>query len=165
MLMTLNDQLQPMPTPIVESIQMRTFRNVDGSAAPPASTGVGMNIYEYTLKRRLLFDGLKDGGLERTPDDQPIYRTIMLGPKAPDWGESGRSFTLMQDCRRCHTGAGQVGVHTVVSIVHQGGFDAGAQMGASRALPADTPSPRGPRAALWKSRHETYRRLLDHLER
>jgi hypothetical protein len=164
-LMTLDDQLQPVPTPIVESIQMRTFRNVDGTANPPTSTGVGMNVYEYTLKRRLLLDGLKCGGLERTPDDQPIYRTIFLGSKAPDWGESGRSFTLMQDCRRCHTGAGQVGVHTVFSIVHQGGFDAGAQMGASRALAADTPSPRGPRAALWKTRHETWRRLLELTDR
>lgn len=163
-LITLDDQLNPTPTPIVESIQMRTFRNVDGKSEPPTSTGVGMNMYEYTMKRRLLFDGLKYGGLERTPDDHPIYRVIFLGPKAQDWGENGRSFTLMQDCRRCHTGAGQIGVQTVFSIVHQGGFDAGAQMGAANALPAGAASPRGPRAALWKSRHESYRRLLDYLD-
>ncbi|HUE16265.1 MAG TPA: hypothetical protein VMR25_18980 [Planctomycetaceae bacterium] len=30
-------------------------------------------------------------------------------------------------------------------------------------LAAAAPSPRGPRAATWKSRHETYRRLLDYL--
>lgn len=165
LMMTLDDQLKPTPTPIVESIQMRTFRNVDGKPEPPTSTGVGMNMYEYTLKRRLLFDGLKFGGLERTPDNHPIYRTIMLGPKAPDWGENGRSLTLMQDCRRCHTGAGQIGVQTVFSIVHQGGFDAGAQMGAAHALPAGASSPRGPRAAHWKSLHESYRRLLDYLDR
>lgn len=163
-LMTLDDQLNPTPTPIVESIQMRTFRNIDGKSEPPTSTGVGMNMYEYTMKRRLLFDGLKHGGLERTPDDHPIYRVIFLGPKAPDWGENGRSFTLMQDCRRCHTGAGQIGVQTVFSIVHQGGFDAGAQMGAATALSAGAVSPRGPRAALWKTRHETYRRLLEYLD-
>src|SRR5262249_42990256 len=133
-------------------------------AEPPTSTGVGMNIYEYTLKRRLLFDGLQHGGLERTPDDLPIYRVIFLGPKAPDWGENGRSLTLMQDCRRCHTGGGQFGVHTVVSIGPSGGFAAGAQRGAAPALPAGGPSPRGPRAVLWKTRHESYRRLLDALD-
>ncbi len=164
-LMTLDDQLVPTPTPIVESVQMRTFRNVDGKPEPPTSTGVGMNMYEYTLKRRLLFDGMKHGGLERTPDDMPIYRVIFLGPKASDWGENGRSLMLMQDCRRCHTGAGQIGVQTMPSIVHQGGFDAGAQMGASHVLPAGSPSPRGPRAALWKTRHESYRRLLEYLDR
>ncbi|MFO0918771.1 MAG: hypothetical protein U0872_10710 [Planctomycetaceae bacterium] len=163
LLITLDDRLIPTPTPIVESVQLRTFRNVDGSSEPPTSTGVGMNVYEYTLKRRLLFHGLKDGGLERTPDDQPIYRVIMQGPQAPDWGDSGRSLTLMQDCRRCHTGAGQIGVQTMPSIVHSGGFDAGAQMGASTVIPAGSPSPRGPRAVLWKTRHETYRRLLDDL--
>ncbi len=163
LLITLNDQLIPTPTPMVESIQMRTFRNVEGTSEPPTSTGVGMNIYEYTLKRRLLFDGLKYGGFERTPDDQPIYRVIMQGPNAPDWGDAGRSLTLMQDCRRCHTGAGQIGVQTMPSIVHSGGFDAGAQMGASTVVPAGSSSPRGPRAVLWKTRHETYRRLLDEL--
>lgn len=164
-LMTLDDQLNPTPTPIVESIQMRTFRNIDGKPEPPTNTTVGMNIYEYLLKRRLLFDGLKYGGLERTPDDHPIYRVIFLGPKAPDWGENGRSLTLMQDCRRCHTGSGRYGVYTMPSLVHQGGFDAGAQMGASTALPAGAQSPRGPRAALWKTRHESYRRLLEYLDR
>ena len=40
----------------------------------------------------------------------------------------------MQDCRRCHTGAGQIGVQTIVSLVHQGGVDAGAQLGVAHPL-------------------------------
>lgn len=122
-----------------------------------------MNVSEHTLKRRLLFDGLKQGGLEREPDDQPIYRVIFQPEKAPDWGDIGRSLTLVQDCRRCHTSAGQIGVQTIVSLVHQGGVDAGAQLGVAHPLPAGAPSPRGARGAIWKSRHETYRRLLDYL--
>jgi hypothetical protein len=160
-LMTLDDQLRPTPTPIVESVRLRVFCNVDGGPVPPTNTGVGMNVSEFTLKRRLLFDGLKQGGLEREPDNQPIYRVIFQPEKAPDWGDIGRSLTLVQDCRRCHTGAGQVGVQTIVSLVHQGGVDAGAQLGVAHPLAPGTPSPRGQRAATWKSRHETYRRLLD----
>lgn len=163
-LMTLDDQWRPTPTRLVESVRLRTFRNVDGKTEPPTNTGVGMNVSEYTLKRRLLFDGVKQGGLVREPDEVPIYRVIFQSEKAPDWGDSGRSLTLVQDCRRCHTGGGQVGVQTLVSLVHQGGFDAGAQLGIAHALPHGQPSPRGPRAATWKSRHETYRRLLEFLD-
>lgn len=162
-LITLDDQLRPTPTPIVESVRLRVFRNVDGSAEPPTNTGVGMNVSEYTLKRRLLFDGLKQGGLEREPDNQPLYRVIFMGDKAPDWGDVGRTLTLAQDCRRCHTGAGQIGVQTIFSLVHQGGVDAGAQLGVAHPLAAGEPSPRGARGATWKSRHETYRRLLEYV--
>lgn len=162
-LITLDDDLKPTPTPIVESVRLRVFRNTDGTAKPPTNTEVGMNVSELTLKRRLLFDGVKQGGLEREPDDQPIYRVIFQPDNAPDWGDIGRTLSLKQDCRRCHTGAGQVGVQTIVSIVHQGGVDAGAQLGVAHALPAGAPSPRGPRAATFKTRHETYRRLLDFL--
>ncbi|MEX2286323.1 MAG: hypothetical protein WD648_04480 [Planctomycetaceae bacterium] len=55
-------------------------------------------------------------------------------------------------------------MQTIVSLVHQRGVDAGAQLGVAHALAPDTPSPHGPRAATWKSRHETYRRLLDCLD-
>lgn len=163
LLITLDDQLRPVPTRIVESVQMRIFRNVDGKPEPPTNTGVGMNVSEYTLKRRLLFDGLKQGGLERTPDNHPIYRVIFQVPKAPDWGSGGRSLSLVQDCRRCHTGADQVGGETIFSLLHSGGFDAGATLGVSHALAAGMPSPRGPRAVMWKTRHEAYRRLLEYL--
>jgi hypothetical protein len=162
-MITLDDQLRPTPTPIVESVRLRVFRNVDGTAAPPTNTGVGMNVAEYTLKRRLLFDGLKHGGLRREPDGVPLYRVIFMGDAAPDWGDVGRTLTLAQDCRRCHTGAGQIGVQTIFSLVHQGGVDAGAQLGVAHPLAVGEPSPRGPRAATFKSRHETYRRLLEYV--
>ncbi len=163
LLITLDDELRPVPTRIVESVQLRVFRNVDGKPEPPTNTGVGMNVSEYVLKRRLLFDGLKQGGLERTPDDKPIYRVIFQVPNAPDWGGGGRSLSLAQDCRRCHTGAGQVGVQTIFSLLHDGGFDGGSTLGVSHPLAAGTPSPRGPRAVMWKTRHESYRRLLDYV--
>ncbi|MEX2286325.1 MAG: hypothetical protein WD648_04490, partial [Planctomycetaceae bacterium] len=56
---------------------------------------------------------------------------------------------------------GQIGVQTIVSLVHQGGVDAGAQLGVAHTLVPGAPSPHGPSAATWKSRHETYCRLLD----
>jgi hypothetical protein len=161
----LDDEFRPTPTPIVESVRLRVFLNVDGSAEPATNTGVGMNVSEFTLKRRLLFDNLKYGGLAREPDDQPIYRVIFQPENAPDWGDTGRTLSLARDCRRCHTGGGQIGAQTIPTLVHQGGVDAGAPLGVAHALPAGTPSPHLPRAATWKSRHETYRRLLELLDR
>ena len=135
------------------------------SAEPPTNTGVGMNIAEYTLKRRLLFERQKQGGLAREPDDQPLYRVIFMGDETPDWGDIGRTLTISQDCRRCHTGGGQIGAQTMFSLFNQGGFGVGAQMGISHALAAHAPSPRGSRAATWKTQHETYRRLLEYTEK
>ena len=42
-------------------------------------------------------------------------------------------------------------------------FDADAQMGVARALKPDQIGERGKRVARYKSRHESYRRLLEYL--
>jgi len=62
------EERRPTPTKIVWSIRHRRYRNVDGSSAPLTNTGVGIPVREYTLKRRLLFEGLQRGGLAREPD-------------------------------------------------------------------------------------------------
>ncbi|MFO1022130.1 MAG: hypothetical protein U0903_15775 [Planctomycetales bacterium] len=141
-MMTLDDQLRPVPTPIVESVRLRVFRNVTGEPQPPTNTEVGMNVSEYTLKRRLLFDGLKQGGLVREPDNQPIYRVIFMGDFAPDWGDIKRTLTLTQDCRRCHTGQGRSAYKPSFRWFIRG-VDAGAQIGVAHPLPPALP----PRAA------------------
>ena len=121
---------------------------------------------EYTLKRRLLFNGLKNGGLQRESADMPQYRIIFQPENAPDWGTQGRKV-LFQQCADCHTTpkADRPGVHSLPSIVHMGGFGAGAQLGIALPLDPTQPDTRGKRAAKWKSKHETYRRLLEHLGR
>ena len=165
-MMTLNRELQPVPTKIVESIRHRAYRNVDGSSTPETNTGVGMHVTEYTMKRRLLFNNLKHGGLEREPADLPQYRVIFQPQDAKDWGTDGRKV-LFQQCADCHMSprANRIGVHSMPSIVHMGGFDVGAQLGVARPLDPDKPDTRGKRAAKWKLQHETYRRLLDYVGR
>ena len=60
---------------------------------------------------------------------------------------------------------GSRGVHSMPSIVHMGGFNAGAQLGIVHPLEPKEAGIRGRRVARWKSQHETYRRLLEFLER
>ena len=38
------------------------YKNVDGSPDPQTNTGRGLNATQYVVRRRLLFDGLKQGG-------------------------------------------------------------------------------------------------------
>jgi hypothetical protein len=51
------------------------------------------------------------------------------------------------------------------SIVHMGGFDAGAQLGIAKPLTPkqQNANVKGKRVARWKTQHETYRRLLESL--
>jgi len=165
-MMTLDTELRPTPTKIVESLRHRTYRNIDGSSTPPTNTGVGMHVREYTSKRRLLFDRLKRGGLAREPDELPIYRVIFQPANAPDWGTDKRKV-LFQQCADCHMTprADRTGVHSMPSIVHMGGFDAGAQLGIVHPLDPSKASVRGQRVARWKTQHETFRKLLDYLGR
>lgn len=165
LMMSVDDQLRPVPTRIVESFQFRVFRNLNGSSEPPTNTGVGINVLDYRMKRHLLFDNLKSGGLEREPEDQPQYRVAIGGLKstAPDWGFDGKKV-LFQQCADCHMSAKleRLGVASIPSITHSGGFDAGAMMGISRPVSPDQIGARAHRVARFKSRHESFRRLLEH---
>lgn len=166
LMMSMDEQLRPVPTSVVESFQFRVFLNLDGSSQPETNTGVGINVLDYRLKRHLLFDGLKSGGLEREPEEEPQYRVAIGGLKAtaPDWGFDGKKV-LFQQCADCHMSPKleRLGVASIPSITHSGGFDAGAMMGISRPVSPDQIDARAKRVARFKSRHESYRRLLEHL--
>ena len=70
-------------------------------------------------------------------------------------------------CADCHMSpkADRTGAHSMPSIVHMGGFDAGAQPGIVHPLDPDEAGLRCQRAARWKTQHETNRRLLEHKRR
>jgi hypothetical protein len=166
LMMSMDDQLRPVPTRIVESFQFRVFLNLDGASIPTTNTGVGINVLDYRMKRHLLFDDLKSGGLKREPEDEPQYRVAIGGLKAtaPDWGFDGKKV-LFQQCADCHMSPklDRLGVASIPSITYSGGFDAGAMMGISRPVSPDQIGARAKRVARFKSRHESHRRLLEHL--
>jgi len=162
-LIGLDTELKPVPTRLVQSVRLRTFRNSDGAEDAATHSGKGMNVYEYVLRRRLALSGMKQGGLEREPNDLPQYRLVFEGKDAPDWGRRGRLDKVSTQCVGCHTGQGP-GTYSLVTLTNQGGFDAGAMMGVAHTLKPGAASPRGPRAARWKQKDETYRRLVEAAE-
>ena len=166
-LIALDPNLQLVPTPVVQSVRLLIFKSVDGIADPSTNLGNGVIAAKYTLKRRLaLADvGMQHGGLHREPDDLPVYRVLFENEFARDWGSRGRYYSLTADCRSCHSGAGQTGVQMIGSVINTASIDSGAAMGVSHTLPAGAPSPHPARTVKWKTAEETYRRLLEFLEK
>jgi hypothetical protein len=127
----------------------------------------GVNAAKYTLKRRLALaeGGMLHGGLHREPDDLPVYRVLFENEAAPDWGSRGRYFQLTADCRSCHSGSGQTGVQMIGSVVNTASIDSGAALGVSHTLAPGAPSPHPARTVKWKTAEESYRRLVEFLEK
>jgi hypothetical protein len=166
-LIALDPNLQLIPTSLVQSVRLLIFKNVDGVADPSTNLGNGVIAAKYTLKRRLALaeGGMQHGGLHREPDDLPVYRVLFENETARDWGSRGRYYSLTADCRSCHSGARQTGVQMIGSVVNSASIDSGAAMGVSHPLPAGAPSPHPARTVKWKTAEETYRRLVEFLEK
>jgi hypothetical protein len=166
-LIALDTDLRLVPTSIVQSVRLLIFKGVDGAADPSTNLKNGVNAAKYTLKRRLALadGGMQHGGLHREPDDLPVYRVLFENEAARDWGSRGRYYPLTADCRSCHSGAGQTGVQMIGSFINTASVDSGAAMGVSHTLPAGAPSPHPARTVKWKTAEETYRRLLEFLEK
>jgi hypothetical protein len=145
---------------VVELVHVFVYKNVDGSPDPQTNTGRGLNGIQYVVRRRLLFDGLKQGGLERNADKTPTFRTLANGSR--DWGAFGRQQTVVQTCLHCHMyEKGKVGIFSLNStschapdqqpgIVIPMGFG-----------PLHTLS-RAQRTSAWKARQEDYLRLVEY---
>jgi hypothetical protein len=120
-MVVLDKNLEPVPTSIVQELRMRIFKNVEGKEDPATTSGEGVNIYFYELKRALAFDGLRKGGLERQPNNLKVYRPLFHFNE--DWGRArgreGLAFLpVATHCIACHghKPGGNVGVYSIHSI-------------------------------------------------
>ena len=157
----LDEALNPVPTRVVELVHVNVYKNVDGAPDPLTSTGRGLIPRQYVVRRRLLFDGLKQGGLERQPDGAPTYRVLLNSSR--DWGEFGRQQSVVQTCLYCHMyDLDRVGVFSLNSIfchVPERGMP-------GIVIPMGSDEfktyPRGERTARWKLGQEDYLRLVEY---
>lgn len=157
----LDENLEPVPTRVAESVRVSVYRNVDGAPDPLSNTGRGMICREYIARRRLLFDNVKYGGLTRQPDDAPTYRALLNGIQ--DWGISARQHSAVQSCLACHMyEKDRVGVFSLNTIFcfapGRGMPGIVIPMGSG---PIKTRS-RAERVSRWKSGREDYLRLVEY---
>jgi hypothetical protein len=160
-MVVLDEDLNPIPTRVVELVHLNIYKNVTGAPDPETNTGRGLISRQYVTRRRLLFDGLKQGGLERQPDDAPTYRVLLDAPK--DWGAFGRQRSVVQTCLFCHMyERDRVGVRSLNSIscfvADRGMPGIVIPMGAG---PVQTYS-RAERTVRWKLGQEDYLRLVEY---
>ncbi|MFH1924646.1 MAG: hypothetical protein ABIP48_32745 [Planctomycetota bacterium] len=155
-----NDRLDPVPTQVVELVHLLVYKNVDGSPDPQTNTGRGLNATQYVVRRRLLFDGLKQGGLDRNADDAPTYRTLLNGSR--DWGAFGRQQSVVQTCLNCHMywkdKVGLFNLSSTMAYLPHSMQGVVIPMGSG---PIRTYS-RAQRTARWKARQEDYLRLVEY---
>ncbi|MFN0056030.1 MAG: hypothetical protein ACKV0T_28120 [Planctomycetales bacterium] len=166
-LIALDPNLQPVSTSLVESVRLLIYKKSDGSLDPDTNLGNGVNAAKYTLKRRLALakGGMQQGGLQREPDDLPVYRVLFENETSQDWGSGGRFKELTADCRRCHSGAGQAGIQVIGSVINTASVDSGAALGVAHMLPPGATSPHPARTVKWKTTEESYRRLVEYLDK
>jgi len=159
-MLVLDDRLDPVPTQVVELLHLFVYKNVDGTPDPQTNTGRGLNASQYVVRRRLLFDGLKQGGVDRNADDAPTYRTLVNGSR--DWGAFGRQQSVVQTCLHCHMyDKEKVGTFSLNStscyLPHQmQGVVIPMGSGHIRTYS------RAQRTAAWKARQEDYLRLVEY---
>jgi hypothetical protein len=157
----LDENLNPVPTRVIELVHLLVYRNVDGAADPESNTGRGLTARQYVARRRLLFDGLKQGGLERQPDDAPTYRVLLTADK--DWGAFGRQQSVVQTCLHCHMyDSDRVGVFSINSIfchVPERGMPGIVIAMGSGDIRTYS---RAERTARWKLGQEDYLRLVEY---
>jgi hypothetical protein len=93
-----------VPTKVVEEVQLRVLKDVDGKEHPDTDSGFGQNFYEYVLRRAELFANPQQGGLRRVPNDDPV-RFIPVFPfasLAADQPLPSGVVPLRQSCTNCH---------------------------------------------------------------
>lgn len=157
----LDTDLDPVPTHVVELVHLSLYKNVDGADDPLTNSGRGVNFAQYVVRRRLLLDDLKYGGLERVADDAATYRVLLTSPR--DWGEFGRQQSVVQTCLHCHMHErDRVGVHSLNSIschVPEHGMSGVViPMGSDEIRTYS----RAERTARWKLGQEDYLRLVEY---
>lgn len=156
----LDDHLEPVPTPVVESVRVNVYRNVDGTPDPRTNTGRGLISRIYVVRRWLLFDHLNRGGLERLPDDAPTYTVLLNGTQ--DWGISARQQSVVQSCLACHiyepTRVGVFSLNTIFCFAPDRMPGIVMPMG-SGDIPTHS---RAQRVAHWKLGQEDYLRLIEY---
>lgn len=159
-MIVLDDRLEPVPTQIAELVHVFVYKNVTGGPDAQTNTGRGLNALQYVVRRRLLFDGLKQGGLDRNADDAPAYRTLANGSR--DWGAFGRQQAVVQTCLHCHMyGREKVGFFSLNSTSCHAPIQQPGMVIPMGSGPVRTCS-RAERTARWKARQEEYLRLVEY---
>ena len=109
------------PTKILEDLQIRVLRYVEGGRHPDTVSGYGQNPYQFELRRSALFQDSDGGGFVRIPNDEHRYflavvpfSTFATTPHVSPTSAGGL-IPLRELCVLCHRHENERGVDTTTS--------------------------------------------------
>jgi hypothetical protein len=145
-MMVINDELQPVPTPITQKVQFRVFK--DTGEAGRIQTRGDFNsqqlVYELVMRRRDLLAGEK-GGFHAVRSAEAEYQLTTL-PMGVTRDAHLRGVVVLSTCERCHTANGIFSVNTYGRT-----FSPAAANDNPQLLPATSVGYQGNATAYWKT--------------
>lgn len=140
----INDKLEPVMTPITQSVQFRVYRRVSADEYRDwrADFADSQLVFEIVMRRRDLLAGIS-GGLHQVTPDETEYQRIgkMHGTRAAQL----RGQVVLSTCVRCHTGNGIFSVNTYTRML-------GPKTINPQLLPADSADYQGRATMEWKTK-------------
>jgi hypothetical protein len=144
-MMAINENLDPVVTPITQKIQFRVYRKLRSTTQairdPRDVFHETQSAYEIVLRRRELIAGM-DGGLRPVSAEEREHQALLL----PIERNSNSYFTgpiVLRTCATCHTAEGIFSVRSYLGM-----FDH--TLANPQLLPADQPEYQGLATARWK---------------
>ena len=153
----INDRLEPVMTPITQSVQFRVYREVsaDRYRDPRSYFADSQLVFEIAMRRRDLLAGIS-GGLHQVAPDEAEYQHIgkMHGTRAAQL----RGQAVLSTCARCHSGHGIFSINTYTRLL-------GPKTINPQLLPADSADYQGRATVEWKKQQFDWGLLRGLLER
>jgi hypothetical protein len=111
-MMVIDDGGAIKPTRLIESLQLRTYREISGpdTPIPGRRTGQhsGQDVFEFRFRRRNLFAG-KDGGFVAVgaqDREYPTFNSHNVDPFEMAGRDQGGQVRILQRCAACHVPPG-----------------------------------------------------------
>jgi hypothetical protein len=138
----INEDLEPVATPITQSVQLRAYRKVSADVYQDwrANFGESQSVFEFVMRRRDLLSG-SSGGLHLVGPEEAEYQLIggLHGPRSVQL----RGSVVLSTCMRCHSGNGIFSVNSYTRFI-------GPKTVNPQLLPADSADYQGRSTLEWK---------------
>ena len=143
-MIVINDKLEPVPTPITQSVQFRVYRKVSGNRAELtfANFGTWQSVYEFVMRRRDLLAG-RAGGLHAIKPGEREYRLASV-PMRVGREEQLIGPAVLSTCARCHHADGIFSINSYTRTLTRGGTTN------PQLLPAISPEYQRAETVYWK---------------
>jgi hypothetical protein len=142
-MMVVDENLEPVPTPITQSVQLRVYRKI-GNAFFQNREGfpASQSVSELTMRRVDLLAG-RAGGLHQVTDDETEHQ-LLAQFHSTTRAEALRGPVVLSTCGSCHNGNGILSVNTYTRLFNF------RTLPTPQLLPAGDPDYQRQATASWK---------------